>query len=159
MRPLSSAPQSKWWRNTSAAAPISAPDWRSFGRHERPWIKDDAIGLQFRAASFEKLFQLRRVIAAVVFSIQFEPETAIRRKVACGIAQEIIPFRWAPQFVALVIIEANQIGGDDVEFTIEFWQRLKRFDARNGARNLKQLDEFAKHRQIIEIEAENFVTE
>jgi len=77
--------------------------------------------MQFRPASFEKCFQLRRVIAAVIFSIQFEPETAIPRQVACGIAQEIIPFRWSPKFVALVIIEANQIGGDDVEFTIEFW--------------------------------------
>jgi len=77
--------------------------------------------MQFRPALFEKRFQLRRVIATVIFSIQFEPETAIPRQVASGIAQEIIPFRWPPKFVALVIIEANQIGGDDVEFTIEFW--------------------------------------
>src|SRR5207302_10128871 len=121
MPPLSSAPQSKWWRNTSAAAPILAFDWRSFGRHERPWIKYDAIGLQFRPTLFEKRFQLRRVIAAVIFSIQFEPETAIWGKMGCGITQEVIPFRWAPKFVALVIIETDQIGGDDVEFTIEFW--------------------------------------
>jgi len=77
--------------------------------------------LQVRAPSFEKRFQFRRIIAAVIFSIQFEPETAIRRKVGGDIIQEIIPFRWSPKFVALVIIEANQIGGDDVEFTIEFW--------------------------------------
>jgi len=77
--------------------------------------------LQFRAASFEKLFQLRRVITAVVFSIQFEPETAVWSKMGGGIAQEIIPFRWSPKFVALVIIETNQIGGDDIELTIEFW--------------------------------------
>src|SRR5947207_11988514 len=137
MRPLSSVPRSKWWKNTSVAAPISAPDWRSFGRHERPWIKYDAIGMQFCPTLFEKCFQLRRVRAAVIFSIQFEPETAICGKVGCGVAQEIIPFRWAPKFVALVIIEANQIGRDDVEFTVEFWQRLKCFDPRNGARNLQ----------------------
>ncbi len=64
--------------------------------------------MQFRATLFEKCFQLRCVIAAVVFSIQFEPETAIRREVVGGIVQEIIPFRWAPKFVALVIIEANR---------------------------------------------------
>src|SRR6266567_26959 len=137
MRPLSSALRKKWWRNTGVAATISTGGWRNFGRHERPWIKYDAIGLQFRAALFEERFQFRRVIAAVIFSIQFEPETAIPRKMRGGIVQEIIPFRWSPKFVALVIIEANEIGGDDVEFAIEFWQWLKPLDARNGARNLK----------------------
>src|SRR6266853_3513287 len=102
MRPLSSALRKKWWRNTSAAASISTPGWRSFGRHERPWIKYDAIGMQFRPALFEKCFQLGRVIAAVIFSIQFEPETTILREVACGIAEKIIPFRRSPKFVALV---------------------------------------------------------
>src|SRR6478672_1935309 len=150
MRPLSSVPRSKWWRNTSVAAPISAPDWRSFGRHERPWIKYDAIGLQVRTALFEERFQFRRVITAVIFSIQFEPETAIWGKMGCDITQEIIPFWWSPKFVALVIIETNQIGGDDVEFTIEFWQRLERLDARNGARYLEELDELAKHWEIIQ---------
>src|SRR5438067_2351988 len=111
----------KRWRHTSAAGPISASDWRSFGRHERPSIKYDATGMQFRPALFEKRFQLRRVIATVIFSIQFEPVTAIPRQVASGIAQEIIPFRWSPKFVVLVIIETNQIGSDDVEFTVEFW--------------------------------------
>src|SRR6266487_6685822 len=137
MRPLSSALRKKGWRNTGVAATISAPGWRNFGRHERPWIKYDAIGLQFCTALFEKRFQFRRVIAAVIFSIQFEPETAICGKVRCGVAQEIIPFRWSPKFVALMIIEANEIGANDVEFAIEFWQRLKRSNARNDARNFK----------------------
>jgi hypothetical protein len=41
--------------------------------------------MQFRPALFEKCFQLRRVIAAVIFSIQFEPETAIGGKMGCGV--------------------------------------------------------------------------
>src|SRR5207237_8083188 len=98
MRPLSSVPRSKSWRNTSVAAPISALDWRSVGRHERPWIKYDAIGMQFRPTLFEKCFQLRRVVAAVIFSIQFEAATAVRSEVGCGIASEIIPFRRSRTF-------------------------------------------------------------
>ena len=65
--------------------------------------------MQVRTALFEKCFQFRRVITAVIFSIQFEPETAVWSKMGGDIAQEIIPFRWAPQFVALVIVEANQM--------------------------------------------------
>src|SRR5437016_3638503 len=77
----------------------------------------------------------------------------------CGIAQKIIPFRGPPEFVALVIIEANQISGDDVEFAVEFWQRLKCINARNGARYLQEPGQLAEHRQIIQIEAKNFVAE
>jgi len=115
--------------------------------------------LQVRTALFEERFQFRRVITAVIFSIQFQPETAVWSKMGGGIAQEIIPFRWSPKFVALVIVEANQMATDDVEFAIEFWQRLERLNAHNGARYLEELDELAKHWEIIQIETENFVTE
>ena len=74
------------------------------------------------------------------------------------IDQKKFPLRHAPKSGHLVIVEANQMASDDVEFAIEFWQRLERLNARNGARYLEELDELAKHWEIIQIETENFVT-
>ncbi len=134
-------------------------DWRSFGRHENPWIENDAEGLQIGAAFFKQRFQFRSVVAAVVFSIQFQPDPAIRRQMGSDIAQEVIPFGGTPKFVALVIIEADQIGGDEIKFAIELWQWLKRLDPRDGAGDAQKLGQLAKHRKIIDIEPEDFVPE
>lgn len=75
------------------------------------------------------------------------------------VTQEIIPFRRTPKLVALVIVEANQIGGDEIKFATEVWQRLKRLDSRDGARDVQQLGQLAKHRKIIDIQPEDFVPE
>jgi len=75
------------------------------------------------------------------------------------IVQEVIPFRRTPKFIALVIIKTNQIGGDEIKLAIEFWQWLKRFDPRDGSGNAEQLGQLAKHWEIIDIEAEDFVPE
>ena len=96
-------------------------DWRNFGGHESPWIETDAERLDVGPAFLKKGFQFRGVIGAIVLPIQFEPESTGRRQVGGDIAQKIIPFRGTPKSVALVIIEANQIGGDEIKFVIEFW--------------------------------------
>src|SRR6266550_927704 len=108
-------------------------EYRAFGWHENPWIENYAEGLQIGSAFFKKGLQFRGVVAAVVFSIQFQPETAFRRQMGSDIVQEVIPFGRPPKPVALVIIEADQIGGDEIKFAIELWQRLKRLDPRDGA--------------------------
>ena len=75
------------------------------------------------------------------------------------VAQKVIPFGGSPKIVALVIIETNQIGGNKVEFTIEFWQWLKRLDPRDGPGETQEFGQLAEHRKIIDIKAKDFVPE
>src|ERR1043166_6522596 len=116
-------------RNTGRGKLISASSWRSCGRRGPQWIKKDALGVDFRAARFEVLLQFRRVERIVVFAIELQANLATGVELMCGqIVEEEFPLRYLPELVALVAVEANHVGGDDIEFRTEIGQGLERFD-------------------------------
>ena len=70
------------------------------------------------------------------------------------IVQKIIPFRDTPDMpVCRVSIESSRESGDQIEFAFEMRQRLERLNRPDGARYLKEREQFSEQRKFIQVEA------
>lgn len=88
-------------------------------------------------------------------TIQFEPKPAARREMRHNIIQEEIPLGNSPYSLAFVIIKADEMTRDQIEFAPEIRQLLERLDARGHARDFEQSGHCAKHWHIFHIDAED----
>ena len=72
------------------------------------------------------------------------------------IAQEKIPFGRSPAFLRRVIkVEISRKRCDPIEFLTKVRQRFKRVDSPNLARNLEELEQFGKKRDVLDVLAQN----
>src|SRR5438128_5604715 len=75
------------------------------------------------------------------------------------IVEKKFPFRHAPQVGHFVIVKANHESGNEVEFTSQIGQWDERLHAPDNASHAQHPCAFAEHGKIIEIEADDFVSE
>jgi len=75
------------------------------------------------------------------------------------IVEKEFPFRHTPKIRLFVIVKTNHESGDDVEFVSQIGQRHERLHAPDHTSHSQQARAFGEHGKIIEIKADDFVSE
>src|SRR5438270_9223873 len=75
------------------------------------------------------------------------------------IIEEKFPLGNFPKLVALVSVETNHVGRDDIEPAAQIGQGLTRFDPPDHPLDAEQVDHFCKARFLVEVHPENVVPE
>jgi len=92
-----------------------------------------------------------------MLKIQFEPDAAFAREMFGQIVEEKFPFGDSPKVIALVVVETNPVGRDQVELFSKRRKRSEWLDRPDHALDLKQSRDVAKHWLLIGVEADAVV--
>src|SRR5258706_8416971 len=113
-----------------------------------------------RGSRFEILSHFLCVEADRGFLVEFERDGAAGVEIILiEVTQEEIPFIDTPQLFGLVSVEADLVGGDDVEPTVENRQILEGLDSKAGSGYPEQRNHIAVEFIVRQVDTLNVVAE
>ena len=123
-------------------------------------LEKNSFALDICAPAQKEIAQFGRIVIATECWIEAEKNVAPRCKVPLlQIAQEKIPFRWAPElFRRIVQIKIDRERGDPIEFLAKIRQRFECFDPPHDARHVENIEQLSVKRHLVYVETQDGVT-